>query len=193
MPRAIATRYPSSVADGNGAGKAVEHRANKIRAEYIKKARDLDTVYGNTPPGANGPCFLRLMSFGFVAAFVFGHFGEVSNDVERWISSCAHTAAAGMRGLVRARSENDARGYLAWAIRRHVSWAHFNARAQLRIERTEFVGPGGDDAARRRRFDAASRKARKEQNHYNGFAAFAARRAQARRAYHCSRDARRDR
>ena len=94
-----------------------------------------------------------------------------------------------MRG--RARTENDARGYLAWAIRRRVAWAHFNARAKLRIERTEFVGPGGDDAARRRRNDAAARNARKEQNHYNGFAAFEARRAQARRAYDASREARR--
>ena len=96
-----------------------------------------------------------------------------------------------MRGLVRAKSETAACSYLAWSFRRRIAWAHGNAKAQLRIDRTEFIGDAGAAAAQRRRTDAASRQARKEQYHYNGCAAFEARRRQARRAYDSSRQARR--
>ena len=140
-------------------GAAVRRRARRIPREYEEHARKLDTVYGTTPAGEDGPCLRRLKTFGETIPFVFGASGEVSHEVEQWVSSVSATAAAGMQRLIGARTLVQTRGCIAWRLRRSVGWAAFVAAAKLKIDRCEFVGPGGPEAARRRA-DAAQHNAR---------------------------------
>ena len=144
-------------------GAAVKRRAEKIAREYKDKARRLDTEFGLTPDGADGPCLSRLLTFGAIAAFVFGAAGEVSRDFDRWVASVAAVSAARMSRLIGARTTDQARGCIAWRLRRKVGWVAINAAASLKIDRCEFVGPGGAQAAKRRA--AASRDSRQARNH----------------------------
>ena len=64
-----------------------------------------------------------------------------------------------MQRMIGARTLAQTRGCIAWRLRRRVGWAAFNAAAKLKIDRCEFVGPGGPEAARRRA-DAAQHNAR---------------------------------
>ena len=114
-------------------GAAVQRRAGTLAAEYERGARKLDTEYGTTPPGADGPCLQRLRGFGDIAAFVLGASGEVSKDFERWVACVAATRAAAMRRIMGARTDVQARGCIAWRVRRRVGWAAFIAAAQLKI------------------------------------------------------------
>ena len=61
-----------------------------------------------------------------------------------------------MRRLIGARTNIQARGCIAWRLRRRVGWAAFNAGASLKIDRCEFVGPVGHEAAQRRAAAARS-------------------------------------
>ena len=72
-----------------------------------------------------------------------------------------------MFGLIGARSPTQARGVLAWRIRRRISWAALNANASLKLQRCDFVGPGGPQAARRRQRDAEFREQRRQSFWYN--------------------------
>ena len=189
--QACASRYIVTDSNGSGFGKAVERRAGAIQREYQKKAHDLDTLHGGVPGGVDGPCFVQLMSFGIIAAFVFGAYGEASLDVERWIASTSNFAAAGMRGLLGAKTEKDARGTLAWVLRRRLAWSHLNAKSELLLDRLEFVGPGGQDAARRRRADSANRRARRELRFANLHRASESRRRHSHRNYAACRAPRR--
>ena len=146
------SRYSDGDVDTGVFGAAVQRRAGTLAAEYERGARKLDTEYGTTPPGADGPCLQRLRGFGDIAAFVLGASGEVSKDFERWVACVAATRAAAMRRIMGARTDVQARGCIAWRVRRRVGWAAFIAAAQLKIDRCEFVGPSGAEAARRRAY-----------------------------------------
>jgi len=137
-------------------GKAVARRAGLIPEEYQKSMRKVDTEFGATAAGDMGPCLRQLLAFGAIAAFAFGGAGEASPDLERWISAVASTSASRMRRLIGARTNIQARGCIAWRLRRRVGWAAFNAGASLKIDRCEFVGPGGHEAAQRRAAAARS-------------------------------------
>ena len=137
-------------------GKAVARRAGLIPEEYQKSMRKVDTEFGATAAGDMGPCLRQLLAFGAIAAFAFRGAGEASPDLERWISAVASTSASRMRRLIGARTNIQARGCIAWRLRRRVGWAAFNAGASLKIDRCEFVGPGGHEAAQRRAAAARS-------------------------------------
>jgi len=144
------TRYKDCDSAPGVFGAAVARRARKIPSEYNAAMRKLDSEFGMTPDGRTGPCLRQLLAFGHIVAFAFGASGEVSEDFERWTSSVASAAASRMRRLVGARTNVQARGCIAWRLRRRVGWAAFNAAASLKIDRCEFVGPGGPEAAQRR-------------------------------------------
>ena len=126
------SRYSDGDVDTGVFGAAVQRRAGTLAAEYERGARKLDTEYGTTPPGADGPCLQRLRGFGDIAAFVLGASGEVSKDFERWVACVAATRAAAMRRIMGARTDVQARGCIAWRVRRRVGWAAFIAAAQLK-------------------------------------------------------------
>ena len=56
--------------------KAVDRRARVLTEEYLKKARDVDRVYGGVAEGAVGRVQRKLLGFGEVRGLMFGAFGE---------------------------------------------------------------------------------------------------------------------
>ena len=64
----------------------VEKRAEKVAAEYVRKAQRTDQTYCGTAPGTVGPVEARLRTFDKTAPLVFGAFGEASSAVEQPLS-----------------------------------------------------------------------------------------------------------
>ena len=66
----------------------VEKRAEKVAAEYVRKAQHTDQAYCGTAPGTVGPVEARLRTgtFDKTAPLVFGAFGEASSAVEQPLS-----------------------------------------------------------------------------------------------------------
>ena len=157
------SRYRASDTAPGKFGEAVKRRADLLQGEYEAHARELDETFGGHAAGQRGPCLARLLSFGLLIGIVFGAFHEASPDFERWISSASSLAAhaRGMRGILGVRTVDAARGRIAFQLRRHVAWAACRGNARLIIDRLEFAGPGGADAARRRAAHAQSRHARR--------------------------------
>ena len=71
---------------GSGGRRAVEARAAQIPAEYMRKAKKMDSLIDK---GAEeGPCAWRLKEFGLLR-LVLGAYGEGSEDVHRLIAALA--------------------------------------------------------------------------------------------------------
>ena len=68
-----------------GNRKPVDIRADRVQADYISKARQLDRNYNNIAVGEQGPVETRLRSYnnGVVDGLVVGPFGECSNQIHK--------------------------------------------------------------------------------------------------------------
>ena len=67
----------------------------------------------------NGPMYTRMMSFGRVRGFVFGSWGEVSQDVKSFVKLVAETSAAKIwRNIDKARSIEEVQGVIKHRLRR---------------------------------------------------------------------------
>ena len=83
--------FYGKTADGSLRVSAVERRARTLTAEYLKKARELDRVYGNVPEGEVGRVERKLTGYGQVRGFVFGAFGEASGGVHELVQRLGET------------------------------------------------------------------------------------------------------
>ena len=139
---------------------AVGRRARALPGEYAGKARGLDRQFCGTVDGEAGPVERHLMSFGVVRGLVFGAWGEASPDTELLLS---HVAATGAERHWRSMGCPDplqARGALAWLLRRRWGMTALRENARLKLERLEFVGRGVAAAVARRAAAASSAAAR---------------------------------
>ena len=130
--------------------EAVARRARNLSAEYASKARRIDQQYCNTPSGTVGPVEAKLRTFDPVRGIVFGAWGEASPDTERLLSAMAVSGANRHWLEMRSRSPLEARGALAWLLRRRWGMTALREAARLKLERLEFVGRGAALAADRR-------------------------------------------
>ena len=71
-----------------------------LTEEYLKKARDVDRVYGGVVEGAVGRVQRNLLDFGEVRGLRFGAFGEASSRCMRW-STTLLTGGSRLRGCTR--------------------------------------------------------------------------------------------
>ena len=56
-------------------------RASNLPREYTEKAKSIDSLYGGVPEGIVGPVQAKLHSFPPLRKWVFGAWGEASEDV----------------------------------------------------------------------------------------------------------------
>ena len=135
--------------------QAVERRASGLPALYTSKAQRVDKEFCGTDRRAVGPVEQRLRCYEPVKGLVFGAWTEASPDTHKLLSALAAAGAERHWKKMGARSSDDARGALAWLLRRR--WAMTAAReaARLTLARLELVGPGAV-AARERRMQASS-------------------------------------
>ena len=110
-----------------------------------------------------GPVEARLVSFGQVKSWVFGAFGECSEEVHQLVQRLAKAKVAkadtepGHRATSKSK-EAQLSAEVAF-LRRRLSMAAVREQARLLIDRLQLLGDGAGQAARRREFAERSRRA----------------------------------
>ena len=118
-----------------------------------------------------GPVESKLNSFGRVQGWVFGPWGEASEDVHALVQRIAKSrlelqdTMPGRRGRLRSRAAQMS--MLVADVRRQLSLASVKGQARLLLDRLSQVGEGVTDAARRRNWavelEAAGARRRRAQ------------------------------
>ena len=180
---ASVSRYPRNPKPRDGK-RAVDRRADGLTQDYARKAREVDWQHCGTPrpppvqqgipqpPRVIGPVERKLLTFGNVTGWVFGAWGEASEDVHTLVHKISEarveveqTLPGQQQGPLRAREARMASvvGY----VRRSLSFTTVQQQARLLLSRLQLLGPGEADAARRRgwalRLDQQSARERRAQ------------------------------
>ena len=139
---------------------AVARRALALPGEYAKKARRLDAEFCGAAGAEPGPVERKLRTYDPVRGLVFGSWGEGSPAVDRLIGILADTGSRRHWRAMRSRNAEEAKGALAWLLRRRWALTALRENARLTLERLEFVGRGAAAAAARRNTAAVGAGAR---------------------------------
>ena len=130
--------------------EAVLRRADRIPAEYVRKARKLDQRFCGTVTGETGPVERKLASFGEVRGLVFGSWGEASPYVEELLSAFVASGSVRHWRAMRAQSPEEVRGALAWLLRRRWGFTALRESARLLLDRVHLLHPGVSAGTARR-------------------------------------------
>jgi len=132
--------------------RATEKRANGLKAEYRRKARDVDKEARESRGSEKGPVERRLEEFGDLLGLVFGAWGEASESVHHLVQILAESRLA-FQGLQRGRPGNSGElGVLTGQIRRRLSLAAIKAQTECLLSKLHQVGPGNQLMAKRRQW-----------------------------------------
>ena len=135
--------------------KAVDRRAATLPGEYVKHARSIDQEYGGVAHGTVGPVEAKLLSFPPLRRWVFGAWGEASEDVHTLVYDLASARLQHMKVLEgRHRSERRSDvgelAILTGQIRRWLSLEGVRSQARCLLDRVGALGAGAAAAAKRR-------------------------------------------
>ena len=159
------TRYP--LARRRDGMRAVDKRAEGLTADYQATARRTDWQYCGTPrpptvqqPGEPqpvrqiGPVETKLNTFGRVNGWVFGAWGEASEEVHSLVQRLAKARLERQDTLPAARVRRKSReaelASLVGDIRRQLSFRAVQQQARLLLDRLHLLGDGATEAGRRR-------------------------------------------
>ena len=157
------SRYPTQAGRQVGLGdkeddkgRAVERRAAGLQSEYLRKARRVDSLtVQDREEGALGPVETAVGSFNLLG-FVFGAFGEASQDVHKFVDVLAEgrcgVLQGGQRGRKGYRERSGEKSVQVGFLRRVLSVEAVRARARLVLDRLHLVGEGAKQAQQRRSF-----------------------------------------
>ena len=96
--------------------KAVDRRAATLPGEYARHARNIDREYGGVAQGTVGPVESKLLSFPPLRRWVFGAWGEASEDVHMLVHDLAPTyESVGRKAAVGEEERGGRAGYPHWA------------------------------------------------------------------------------
>ena len=124
----------------NGERKTpVKRRAAKVPRDYVYKAQKADQRYCGTAPGSVGPIEQKLRSYAHVVPLVFGAYGETSDGVELLLGELAEAGAERHWRRMKARRVNEAKGALAWLLRRRWGINAVRENARLVLDRLQYV------------------------------------------------------
>ena len=146
------TRYSRNP---RAAVKAVDRRAATLPAEYQRHARSIDQQYGGVQAGQVGPVESKLLSFPRLRRWVFGAWGEASEDIHLLVHQLAssrlkHQQVLEGRGRWRRRSDEAELAMLTGQVRRTLSLVAVRSQARCLLQRLTGLGAGAQEAARRR-------------------------------------------
>ena len=116
---------------------AVAEREHRVNGEYKTHARRLDAAHSS--PGTE-PILQRLQSFGPVRGLAAGQYSEVSPDVHSLIQVCAESLANKNWRALGARSAQEARGFVAAAVKRRLGLTVAREMARHRLRRVPYIG-----------------------------------------------------
>jgi len=132
--------------------RATEKRANGLKAEYKRKARDVDKEIRESRDIEKGPVERRLEEFGDLLGLVFGAWGEASESVHHLVQILAESRLA-FQGLQKGRPGNSGElGILTGQIRRRLSLVAIKAQTECLLAKLHQVGPGNQLMAKRRQW-----------------------------------------
>ena len=142
--------------------KAVDRRASTLPREYLHHAQKIDREFGGVAAGVVGPVEAKLLSFPPLRRWVFGAWGEASEDVHLMVDYLAearqrHQQLLEGRGW-RKRSEEAEVAIFKGQIRRTLSLEAVRAQARLLLDRLRGLGAVAEVAARRRRWAEAEER-----------------------------------
>ena len=159
------THYPHQLRQGDRI-RAVDRRANGLTESYAGKARQTDSDHCGTarppqvPRGAPqpvreiGPVETKLLSYGRVQGWVFGAWGEASEDVHLLVQRIANSRLEVLDTLPGRRGRRKSRAAqlssLVADVRRQLSFCAVQQQARLLLDRLCLLGDGANEAARRR-------------------------------------------
>ena len=132
----------------------MDHRADQLQGEYLKKARAVDRRQG-VPPGQVGRVEEKLVGLGDVRGIVVGQWGEVSMATHYLLDDMAKSRvrvagpSTGKRGLLRSEAAEVALAISG--LRRRVGVMAVRCQASSLLGRLEGLGPGGAAARGRPR------------------------------------------
>jgi hypothetical protein len=134
-----------------GKVRATEKRASGLKAEYRRKAREVDKETRDKD-NEKGPVERRLEEFGDLLGLVFGAWGEASESVHHLVQKLADSRLA-FQGLQRGRPGHSAElGILTGQIRRRLSLVAIKAQTECLLSKLHQVGPGNQLMAKRRQW-----------------------------------------
>ena len=115
------------------------------------------------PPRQIGPVESRLNNFGRVRGWVFGAWGECSDEVHTMVLRLAEAkvqraATLPGRGLLFKSREAQLAGEVAF-VRRRLSFTAVQQQARLLLDRLQLLGEGAGEAARRREWAEQANRA----------------------------------
>ena len=126
---------------------AVQARAAVVHADYVARARLLDTRHHRCPPAAQqraqgmiGPVLEVLRQYPEVRGLVWGAYGEASRDVHTLLEEIADRIAERQWGSMGARTRSEARAHIVHQLRRRWGVAAARECARLRLSRLRYVG-----------------------------------------------------
>ena len=115
-----------------------------------------DTTYNNTTLGEDGPMYTRMLSFGRIRGFVFGSWGEVSDDVRSFIKLVASQSATKIwRSIDKARSIAEVQGVIKTRLRRILGITAVRSAQFLKTQRLSHL-TGDFQRSRKRSAQARS-------------------------------------
>ena len=161
------TRYQR---DPRATIKAVDRRAVTLPNEYRQHARKIDREYGGVPEGVVGPVEAKLISFPPLRRWVFGAWGEASEDVHILVKDLAtsrvkHQQQLDGRWRWDQRSQEAEVAIYTGQIRRLLSVQGVRSQARCLLDRVRGLGAGAAAAARRRQWAADQELKLREQPH----------------------------
>ena len=170
---ACKSRYPRDPRPRNGV-RAVERRADGLTEVYGKTAREVDWRFCGTPrplpaqpgvarpPRQIGPVEARLNTFGRVRGWVFGAWGETSEEVHSLVQKLAEARVRVADTLpgqcLRSKSKAALMASEVGFLRRRLSFAAVQGQARLLLDRLQLLGDGAREAAGRRDRALAARR-----------------------------------
>ena len=159
--------------------RGVKRRADRLTGEYGKKAQQVDQLHCGVPPPPParagvprpprqvGPVENRLNSFGHVRGWVFGAWGECSEEVHALVQKLAEAKVnkaatePGHRRIFRSR-EAQLASEVSF-LRRRLSFTAVQQQSRLLLDRLQLLGEGSREAARRRDWAAMTRRAEEKE------------------------------
>ena len=139
--------------------KAVDRRAATLPNEYRQHARKIDREYGGVLDGVVGPLEAKLLSFPPLRRWVFGAWGEASEDVHILVKDLAmsrvkHQQQLEGRWRFHQRSQEAEVAIYTGQVRRLLSVEGVRSQARCLLDRLRGLGAGAAAAVRRREWAA---------------------------------------
>ena len=134
-----------------------------IPREYVYKAQVADQKYCGTAVGTVGPIEQRLRSFSHVIPLVFGAYGETGGDksgAEVLLRKLAGVGANRPWRRMKASNEKEAKGALAWLLRRRWGMMAIRENARLTLDRLAYAGAERRGASQDRSMARAASRAK---------------------------------